>query len=405
MASPADGRGSISQPTHGTVRMNGNQILYVPKSDFCGFDEFTYTIYTADDSCSAPATVGVDVRCEPEPEQGSITDSPSKEPTSEPTVPEPTVPEVIPVANNDYAVVEQGSSVVIFVLANDVIPKGKVVSHFVFIISELTTPLPRCIDANGRFGVPENGTIEKGAAELIYTPNAGFCGDDLFTYTLFNDKHSSTATVTVEVTCDETTTTVATTSTSVTSTSVATTTAPTKGEEDFGDSPTVDDSNPQEDTVEANDDFGNGVEDTPLSIPVLANDIIPDGASGAFGTPLHGSITDVTESGLIYMPAEGYCGPDEFIYEIYFGDRTESAVVRVDIACVGAEFVDEYSSPAPSVTVISFNTPDPTNPSELSMGTESLLVEDVVDQEPVAVNDEVTIGQDSDIVSVNVLEK
>ena len=41
----------------------------------------------------------------------------------------------------------------------------------------------------------------------------------------------------------------------------------------------------------------------------------------------------------------------------------------------------------------------------MSMGTESLLVEDVVDQEPVAVNDEVTIGQDSDIVSVNVLEK
>lgn len=137
MASHTDGRGSISQPTHGTVRMEGNQILYVPKSDFCGFDEFTYTIYSADDSCSSPATVGVDVRCEtepelgiitdsptnkptPEPEQGSITDSPSKKPT-----PEPTVFEVIPLANNDYAVVEQGRSVIIFVLANDVIPKGK----------------------------------------------------------------------------------------------------------------------------------------------------------------------------------------------------------------------------------------------------------------------------------------
>lgn len=110
----------MRQPTHGTVRMIGNEVLYIPKSDFCGFDEFTYAIYSADDSCSAPATVGVDVRCGTEPEQGIPTDSPSKKPTSEPTV-----SEVIPVANNDNVVVEQGKSVVIFVLANDVIPKGK----------------------------------------------------------------------------------------------------------------------------------------------------------------------------------------------------------------------------------------------------------------------------------------
>ena len=220
--------------------------------------------------------------------------------------------------------------------------------------------------------MPENGTIEKGAAELIYTPDADFCGTDNFTYTLFNDKHSSTATVTVEVTCDETTTTVATTSTSVT-----TTTTSTSGEEDGGDATTT---NPPEDTVKANDDFAYGTEDTALSIPVLANDIIPDGSSGAFGTPLHGSILDVTENGLIYMPSEGYCGPDEFIYEVYFGDVTESAVVRIEIACAGEEFVDQYSSPAPTATT---GTPQ---------------VEDIS-----AVNDVVVVTMNSGVNMIDVL--
>jgi hypothetical protein len=75
-------------------------ITYTPNSNFCGADQFTYTV-THPSGVADTATVTVAVLC---PE---ITESDR------------------PIANDDFATTNQDESVVLFVLSNDTVPPGK----------------------------------------------------------------------------------------------------------------------------------------------------------------------------------------------------------------------------------------------------------------------------------------
>lgn len=92
--------GTITQPSNGICTRDDVNISYTPNSNFCGSDQFTYTI-THPTGVADTATVTVAVLC---PEM-TKSDRPS--------------------ANDDFATTNQGKSVVLFVLSNDIVPSGK----------------------------------------------------------------------------------------------------------------------------------------------------------------------------------------------------------------------------------------------------------------------------------------
>jgi hypothetical protein len=92
--------GTITQPLNGTCTRDDVNISYTPNSDFCGVDQFTYTV-THPTGGADTATVTVLVLC-PETTESDR-----------------------PIANDDFATTSQGISVVLFVLSNDIFPPGK----------------------------------------------------------------------------------------------------------------------------------------------------------------------------------------------------------------------------------------------------------------------------------------
>lgn len=193
---------SITEPAHGTSSFEGSEIRYTPEADFCGEDTFSYTITKASGGLSDTATVTVNVECD---------NSNSA-----------------PIANDDSYSTDQGSSVVLPVLDNDSFSDGE--------------------DVSGSFSAPSYGSLEMGASDLVYTPNAEFCGTDAFNYTLVSGNASDTATVTIEVICPE------------------------EEEEE-----TVGDSTPDSAVLKAENDFVEGNMNEAIVIPVLANDIMRGG--------------------------------------------------------------------------------------------------------------------------------
>jgi len=106
----------------------------------------------------------------------------------------------------------------------------------------------------GSFTSPVNGSLDKGSSELVYIPNDGFCGIDTFEYTLTIPVHnlSDKALVTIEVVCDE--------------------------EETPEESPAATPEEPEDaGGLRLGDDYATGPMNTPLEIPILLNDIIPEG--------------------------------------------------------------------------------------------------------------------------------
>jgi hypothetical protein len=86
-----------------------------------------------------------------------------------------------PEANDDHAATTRDTAVVVPVLANDTDPDGDPLT-----VSGVTQP------AHGSAAVNGDGTV-------TYTPEAGYTGDDSFTYTASDGSLDDTATVTVEV--------------------------------------------------------------------------------------------------------------------------------------------------------------------------------------------------------------
>ncbi len=151
---------TISQPVNGVVTDDGTGLLtYTPNPGFFGVDTFDYSISDPDGAVST-ATVTVTVN-------QLIVTAPIN---------------VLPVAVDDLAATEEGTAVIIPVLANDNDPDG----------DPLTVSLAAPA-GNGTAVLDLNGDFE-------YTPDAGFVGTDTFEYSIDDSiSGSATAIVTIEV--------------------------------------------------------------------------------------------------------------------------------------------------------------------------------------------------------------
>jgi hypothetical protein len=145
----------VTQGSKGIVGIgtNGANVLYTPDPNFAGADTFTYTI-TDSTGATDSATVTVTVNNTPDP----------------------------PDAKNDIVILfDDSKNNVIDVLGNDVDPDG----------GKLTV-------TNVTQGFNGLVAIGAGGANVTYTPNPGFSGDDIFTYTI-SDPEGATDTARVVV--------------------------------------------------------------------------------------------------------------------------------------------------------------------------------------------------------------
>ena len=167
-----------------------------------------------------------------------------------------------PVAGNDVASTNVGTSVSINVLANDTDPDGDAVL------------------VNG-FNQPANGAVSLSNSVLIYTPGNGFTGNDSFGYFVGDGKGGvAQATVTVTV------------------------------------------SSGSNNAPSAVDDNVAATEDSSVSIDVLSNDSDADGDTLAvlnYSQPVKGSLV-VSGSTFIYTPTPNFFGADSFIYTVHDGN-------------------------------------------------------------------------------------
>ncbi len=151
----------VGDPSHGSAEVNPDgSITYTPDDDYCGEDQFEYTI--EDPNGSDTATVFIEIGCVSDP----------------------------PIAQDDSAVTDENSYVNIDVTANDVDPDGAIDKATVFIV------------ASPGFGEID---VDPATGVVTYTPDPGACGYDGFTYRVddFDGTPSNEATVTVQVVCNE----------------------------------------------------------------------------------------------------------------------------------------------------------------------------------------------------------
>jgi outer membrane protein OmpA-like peptidoglycan-associated protein len=181
-----------------------------------------------------------------------------------------------PVAVNDTAMTMEDTPVTISVLANDT--------------GLGDTPI--LLSATK----PPHGTVTVNASnQIVYTPDPDYNGPDTFTYTI-TDKDGQTSTATVNVTVT-----------------------------------------PVNDTPVAVDDGVTATEDTPATIPVLANDTgLGDTPISVTTTkPAHGTATVNGSNQIVYTPDPNYNGSDAFTYTITDADgQTSTATVNVEVDAV-----------------------------------------------------------------------
>ena len=241
---------AVTEPANGTATVveDGAAVRYAPAAAFVGVDTFVYTV---SDGQGGTATATVTVRVG--------------------------VGNVPPVARDDRAATRAGESVLVDVLANDADPNGDALS-----VASVSAPASGAAVVEGR--------------RVRYTPDAGFAGTDLFTYTA-SDGNGGTddATVTVTVTAD-------------------------------GNAPPV-----------AQDDAAATRAGEPVTVAVLENDADPDGdalAVASVGTPAQGTASTDGQT-VTYTPAATASGADAFAYTVSDGNGgTDQATVRVAVTPV-----------------------------------------------------------------------
>jgi outer membrane protein OmpA-like peptidoglycan-associated protein len=140
-------------------------------------------------------------------------------------------------------------------------------------------------------GTPAHGTATIAAGKISYTPVAGYIGTDSFTYTIADPKGlTSTATVSITVT-------------------------------GINHPPS------------AQPDYALAKFNTPVTIPVLANDSDPDGDAltiVSFTSAVYGTVTRGPNNTLIYTANQNFIGMDGFQYTISDGrGGTASTTVTV----------------------------------------------------------------------------
>lgn len=242
---------AVGTPDHGgTVAIGsaGANVVYKPAANFNGTEKFTYTVKEAGGR-SATATVTVTVN--------SVNDPPT--------------------ANDDtFEVLKSSSANTLAVLANDSTAPD----------TGETLTITAVTQGN------QGGTVQIAADNLsvIYTPAAGFKGDETFTYTV-SDGHGGTdqATVTIHVL-----------------------------------------------PFARDDTFDVPKNSTAQTLAVLANDLTPISGQTLTITAAtqgsHGTVNVATGGGSVtYTPAADFVGDDTFTYTISAGSATDQATVTVHV--------------------------------------------------------------------------
>ncbi len=182
----------------------------------------------------------------------------------------------VPLARDDSASATEDGSVDIGVLGNDTDPDGDVLA-----LQSVSSPA--------------HGSAEVNGSVVTYVPALGFHGADNFTYVVTDGRGgSASAAVSVDVASVN-------------------------------------------DLPSAANDAVSTLEDTPVTILVLANDVDPDGDSLAIESnsqPLHGT-TVRSGSSIVYSPTLNYFGSDAFTYTASDGEGG-SAVATVTVTVVAA---------------------------------------------------------------------
>lgn len=182
-----------------------------------------------------------------------------------------------PIAQDDEYNVDAGTTTELDVLSNDSDPDGDPLT-----ITAVTGPT--------------NGSTVLAAGVLTYTPNAGFTGQDTFTYTVSDGHdHSDSATVTV----------------------------------------TVEDATPPSDPVTADDSATTSM-GASVTIDVLANDTPSDAANALAVTsatmPANGGVVVNGDGMITYTPDAGFTGTDTFDYTVSEdGGGTATATVTITV--------------------------------------------------------------------------
>ncbi|MFQ5648303.1 MAG: tandem-95 repeat protein [bacterium] len=330
-------------PSHGTANLNSTtaEIEYTPDPNFFGTDSLKYTETDDDGATSNVGTVFINVNS-------------------------------VPFAQNDTVVTEEETAAVIDILGNDNDPDGSLDPATVTIVTDV---------ASGSTNInPANGNV-------TYTPNPGFVGTDLFTYTVKDEGGVSSNLASVQIKVNDKPTAV--NDTVLTLKGVAIDIAILDNDNDtdgtldsssitilFGPfngslsinattgvasySPNAlfsgtdifeyevqdnDGSVSNKATVSirvneppvANPDAAITNEDTPVNIIVTPNDTDADGTviatSVAIATPpAHGTATVNPATGVIaYAPAQDYFGPDAFTYTVDDDNGTPSNAATVTV--------------------------------------------------------------------------
>jgi hypothetical protein len=198
---------------------------------------------------------------------------------------------ITPVANNDTAITQEDTSIVIDVLDNDSDPNNNLDVSTVTLVAN-----------------PNNGTfiLIPTTGEIVYTPNADFFGTDSFTYTVQDTNGGTSNTETFDVTI-----------------------------------------NPVNDNPVANND--NGLteeatsyitdEDTPITINVLENDVDIDSEIDPTtvtvteeNKPSNGTVSINRTTGQItYTPDDNFFGTDNFYYTVNDAEGGTSNIGTVNI--------------------------------------------------------------------------
>ena len=152
---PEGGTLTISQvgvAAHGVITNHNTTVTYAPAGGFTGTDVFTYQIF---DGINGYDTAAVTVTVSP--------------------------PNTPPVAVDDFAYTELNTATGIDVLGNDSDPDGD----------------PLTITA---VGAAAHGTITNTGSAMIYAPDTGFSGRDVFSYTIADNRQGTdTAVVSITV--------------------------------------------------------------------------------------------------------------------------------------------------------------------------------------------------------------
>jgi VCBS repeat-containing protein len=278
----------VNTTAHGNLNVNADgSFNYAPNPGYAGPDGFTYTASDGINSSNA-ATVSINVVNIP------------------------------PTAGNDGYSITAGTTLTVNkpgVLANDVDPE----------LATLTA-VQVTSTAHGNLTLNPDGSF-------TYTPNAGFTGQDTFTYKA--DDGTLGQGLTCEGECDTTAQ-----SAPATVTITVGNTAPTAGNDSYA--------------VSAGKNLA-------IDAPgVLANDVDPDSASLTavkVTDPAHGSLTLNANGSFSYTPTAGYTGPDSFTYKASDGiSQSGAATVSLSVGNVPPTAGDD-SYTAVAGTTLTVNAP------------------------------------------------